>query len=235
MIFELSLANTIERLGTLEDCPDGVVDLSATIARINEYKKVVDQERTDTRSAVVRLTAALCEHMQVQLEVSDDETSSIENVCRRLALSILVAHMIRDSHLANRYENPLDAIANILPPRYMQRLELDLKSVPYWVSGPDSAGIIRASIDISGCACLGIAVTYLTEPDEEDEEENDSYIQFDGDEESIPLRRLFRRPDRDECPEPAGPVYPYDDNTWRAWYENHEPPHADDDDEERPL
>ena len=113
----------------------------------------------------------------------------------------------------------------------MQRLELDLKSVPYWASEPDSAGVIRASIDISGCACLGVAVTYLAEPDEEDEEENDTFIQFDGDEESIPLRRLFRRPDRDERQEPKDPVYPYDDNTWRAWYENHEPPFPDDDED----
>lgn len=234
MIFELSLAKTIEHLATLEVCPDGVVDLSATIAHINEYKKVVDQERTDTRSAVVRLTAALYEHIQVSLEGPSDEASSIENVCRRLALSVLMAHMIRDSHLANQYDTPLDAIANILPSRYMQRLELDLKSVPYWASEPDSAGVIRASIDISGCACLGIAVTYLAEPNEECDEEDDAFIQFDGDEESIPLRRLFRRPDRDERPELGGPVYPYDDNTWRAWHENHEPPLSEDD-EDRPI
>lgn len=229
MIFELSLANTIERLGTLEDCPDGVVDLSATIVHINEYKKLVDLNRSDTRSAVVRLTAALYEHMQVPLGEPDDEVSSIDNVCRRLALSVLMAHMIRDSHLANRYENPLDAIASILPSRYMQRLELDLQSVPYWASEPDSAGVIRASIDISGCACLGIAVTYSCEPDEEDEDEHDTFIQFDGDEESIPLRRLFRRSDREDRIEPEGPVYPYDENSWRAWHENNEPPFADDD------
>lgn len=235
MIFELSLANTIERLSTLEDCPDGVVDLSATIAHINAYKLVVNQSRTDTRSAIVRLLAALYEHIQVSLEVPDDEASSIEHICHRLALSILMTHIFRDSHLANRYENPLDAIENILPSHYMQRLELDLKSVPYWASEPDSAGIIRANIDISGCASLGIAVAHIVEPDEDDEEENDAFIQFDGDEESIPIRRLFRHRDRDERPESEGPVYPYDANTWRAWYENHEPPHADDDDEERPL
>jgi len=233
MIFELSLANTIERLSTLEDCPDGVVDLSATIAHMNEYKKVVDQGRSDTRSAVVRLAAALYEHIQVSLEVPDDEVSSIEHVCHRLALSILMTHIFRDSHLANRYENPLDAIENILPSRYMQRLELDLKSVPYWASEPDSAGIIRARIDISGCASLGIAVAHLAEPEEDDEEENDTFIQFDGDDESIPLRRIFRRRDRDDRPEPEGPVYPYDENSWRAWHENHEPPFADED--ESPL
>jgi hypothetical protein len=115
----------------------------------------------------------------------------------------------------------------------MQRLELDLKSVPYWASEPDSAGIIRASIDISGCASLGIAVAHLAEPDEDDEEENDTFIQFDGDDESIPLRRIFRRRDRDDRPEPEGPVYPYDENSWRAWHENHEPPFADED--ESPL
>jgi len=233
MIFELSLANTIARLSTLEDCPDGVVDLSATIVHINEYKKVVDQGRTDTRSAVVRLAAGLYEHIQVSLEMPNDEASSIEHVCHRLALSILMTHIFRDSHLANRYENPLDAIENILPSRYMQRLELDLKSVPYWASEPDSVGIIRASIDISGCASLGIAVAYIAEPDEDDEEENDTFIQFDGDDESIPLRRMFRRPDRDDRPEPEGPVYPYDENSWRAWHENHEPPFADED--ESPL
>jgi len=233
MIFELSLANTIARLSTLEDCPDGVVDLSATIVHINEYKKVVDQGRTDTRSAVVRLAAGLYEHIQVSLEMPNDEASSIEHVCHRLALSILMTHIFRDSHLANRYENPLDAIENILPSRYMQRLELDLKSVPYWATEPDAAGIIRASIDISGCASLGIAVAYIAEPDEDDEEENDTFIQFDGDDESIPLRRMFRRRDRDDRPEPEGPVYPYDENSWRAWHENHEPPFADED--ESPL
>jgi len=233
MIFELSLANTIERLSTLENCPDGVVDLSATIAHINAYKMVVNQSRTDTRSAVVRLTAALYEHIQVSLEVPDDEASSIEHICHRLALSILMTHIFRDSHLANRYENPLDAIENILPSHYMQRLELDLKSVPYWASEPDSAGIIRANIDISGCASLGIAVAHIPEPDEDDEEENDTFIQFDGDDESIPLRRMFRRRDRDDRPEPEGPVYPYDENSWRAWHENHEPPFADED--ESPL
>jgi len=233
MIFEVSLANTIERLSTLEDCPDGVVDLSATIAHINEYKKVVNQGRTDTRSAVVRLAAALYEHIQVSLEMPNDEASSIEHVCHRLALSILMTHIFRDSHLANRYENPLDAIENILPSRYMQRLELDLKSVPYWATEPDAAGIIRASIDISGCASLGIAVAYIAEPDEDDEEENDTFIQFDGDDESISLRRMFRRRDRDDRPEPEGPVYPYDENSWRAWHENHEPPFADED--ESPL
>ena len=235
MIFELSLANTIERLSTLEDCPDGVVDLSATIAHINAYKEVVDQGRTDTRSAVVRLTAALYEHIQVSLRLPDDEATSIERICHRLALSILMTHIFRDSHLANRYENPLDAIEKILPSHYMQRLELDLKSVPYWASEPDSAGIIRANIDISGCASLGIAVAHIAEPDEDVDEESESFIEFDGDEDSIPLRRLFRRIDRDDRPEPEGPVYPYDENSWRAWYENHEPPYADDDDEDRPL
>jgi hypothetical protein len=234
MIFELSLANTIERLGTLEDCPDGVVDLSATIAHINEYKKVFNQERTDTRSAVVRLTTALYEHLQAPSKVPDNETSSIENICHRLALSILMTHIstamqnrfrLRDSHLANRYKNPLYAIKNTLSSRYTHRLELDLKSVPYWASEPDSAGIIRASVDISGCACFGITVAYIAEPDEDDEEHNQTFIQS---------RRLFRRPDRDERPEPEGPVYPYDNNTWRAWYENHEPPLSEDD-EERPL
>lgn len=235
MIFELSLANTIERLSTLEDCPDGVVDLSATIAHINAYKMVVNQSRTDTRSAVVRLTAALYEHIQVSLEVPDDEASSIEHICHRLALSILMTHIFRDSHLANRYENPLDAIENILPSRYMQRLELDLKSVPYWASEPDAAGVVRASIDISGCASLAIAVAHIAEPDDDDDDEGDAFIQFIGDEESRPLRRLFPRHNHDERPEQEGPVYPYDDNAWRAWYENHEPPHAINDDEERPL
>ena len=234
MIFELSLANSIERLSTLEDCPDGVVDLSATIAHINAYKVVVNQSRTDTRSAVVRLRAALYEHVQVSLEVPDDEASSIEHICHRLALSILMTHIFRDSHLANRYENPLDAIENILPSHYMQRLELDLKSVPYWAREPDAAGVIRASIDISGCASLAIAVAHIAEPDDDDDDEGDAFIQFIGDEEPIPLRRLSPRHNHDERPEPEGPVYPYDDNAWRAWYENHEPPHADND-EERPL
>jgi len=233
MIFELSLANTIERLSTLEDCPDGVVDLSAIITHIDAYKKVVNQGRTDTRSAVVRLAAALSEHLHLPSKVPDDEASSIEQICHRLALSILMTFIFRDSHLANRYENPLDAIENILPSRYLQRLELDLKSVPYWVSESDSNGVIRASIDIAGCASLGIAVAYIAEPDEDDDEETDVFIEFDGDDESIQLRRHSRHRDRDDRPEPEGPVYPYDENSWRAWHENHEPPFTDED--ESPL
>lgn len=224
MIFELSLESTLKNLNIVDECPDGFVDLSAVIQHINNLKAVVAISRPDTRSGLLRLTTTIFDELRQSRTSCSDHATSLDYLCKEFTLALLIGELLSDNKPGLNFTSPQDVMNQVFGKAYMARLELELKSVPYWVIKSSTNGEDRAVIDVSGCATLARPVA--TVPKAGDDDNCEERIFFDGGWFTfIPKSRI----EPDHC-EPVGPEYAYDDKSWRSWWENLELPEVDDED-----
>jgi len=217
MIFDLSLKPTLAHLDAVETCPDGIVDLTAVLSYLREWSDKFSIEQSNSRSAVVRLVAAVFDTLVEEKPLMDEASEALDQLCRRLALSIVIAKFLCDASGNIDRGNPASVMNRLFGPIYMARLELDLKSVPYWLRESIGDGVERAYIDISGCPTISRSLFHATETrDNQDDPEN--YLARGA---WIELFRKIRE-DRAQLEENQ-PKYLYDASDWRPWWLNLEP------------
>jgi hypothetical protein len=228
MIFDLSLEPTLAHLDAVETCPDGIVDLTAVSSYIREWSDKFSIEYSNSRSAVVRLVAAAFDTLVEVKPLLDEASEARDELCRRLALSIVIAKFLCDASGSSDHGDPASAMNRLFGPIYMARLELDLRSVPYWLREPTGDGVDRAYIDISGCPTISrflspAAETGVTQLGSQSHFIRGAWIE------------LFRkiREDRAQLGDDE-PKYLYDATDWRPWWLNEELPNEleDDNDDE---
>lgn len=223
MIFELSHERTLACLTMVGDCPDGFVDLSAVLHYIHEWNAVFSVSRPDMRSALPRLITTIFDELLREHDQTDGGFSSIDRLCKKLALSIVMAGLFCDARFRRGFANPVEAMVKMFSEAFMVRLELELKSVPYWLVKSNDDRECRAYVDISGCATLARSVPALAMPTSENIGRERIYLEGAW----IQFIDKFRR--SRGLIEFDGPQYPFDDQSWRPWWLNQELPEVEDD------
>jgi len=218
MIFAITRDSTQAMLKRTYEAPDGMVDLSETAERLDGLTKEIICCDYARRSSTVDLIARLSEFaLSSKPEFADEEQRSVSEICAALATSILIAALLKGCNGIAGFDCPQDVLATELSPRLIDRLRMELKQVPFRYTNADDD---VAYIDLTGCSTLdGVLASHVFITPVEDSAELES---------DYPSPKVNLSEIRDRIvPDDPKDSNPYDDDDWRPWGLNNEPPLTD--------
>jgi len=218
MIFAITRDSTQAMLKRTYEAPDGMVDLSETAERLDGLTKEIICCDYARRSSTVDLIARLSEFaLSSKPEFADEEQRSVSEICAVLATSILIAALLKGCNGIAGFDCPQDVLATELSPRLIDRLRMELKQVPFRYTNADDD---VAYIDLTGCSTLdGVLASHVFITPVEDSAELES---------DYPSPKVNLSEIRDRIvPDDPKDSNPYDDDDWRPWGLNNEPPLTD--------
>lgn len=215
-----------ERLtGLLQDrhrAPDGIINLGGTVDHILRRMEGLKVDRFGFRSSTPLLIARLCEdsRLSVDSQPAEHETEyrEIYDLEVRLAQAICDARLLQLANAQEGYDSPRDALDAAFPNEFIEALRDQLQTIPFYLEESE-VGEMVADLDISSCSALSgaIAVNVFAVDDDGSE------IVFD----EKPNRKISFREILSQIEKNAD-ANPYDDDDWREWRDNYEPPFNDD-------
>jgi len=218
MKFRISSARQNALLHRHGHSPDGVIDLSMTVGHIVRRIKRMKIDRYGYRSSSPVLIAGLVEDSAFAAEcrppTRDAEQQANYDLTVQLADAIIGSRLLWLTNAEQGYDSPRDAIDDAFPPKFLEELCEQLRIVAYYIEDPDAAEPI-ADIDLSTCSLLtGPVASNVFAVDDEGAE-----FTF----EPKPNRKVSLRDILDSIAEDED-ANPYDDDDWRQWRDNNEPP-----------
>ena len=218
MIFAITRDSTQAMLKRTYEAPDGMVDLSETAERLDGLTKEIICCDYARRSSTVDLIARLSEFaLSSKPEFADEEQRSVSEICAALATSILIAALLKGCNGIAGFDCPQDVLATELSPRLIDRLRMELKQVPFRYTDADDD---VAFVDLTGCSTLdGVLASHVFITPVEDSAELES---------DYPSPKVNLSEIRDRIvPDDPEDSNAYDDDDWRPWGLNNEPPLTD--------
>lgn len=220
MIFTTTQDAVRESLANSRRCPDGLVDLGDVSIHLEILIQTIEKCDYGRRSSTVDLISRLVEVDLVQQSLQRDvdvQRRSVATLCAAIARAIMLAAILRASNSTDGFDSPSDALAHELHCELLKRLHTELRQVPYWFAD-DSHN--RAYVDLTGCSTLDgpLAVN--------------AFMTFDDEANMIPTDHKSQKVNLNDIrdrivPDDSGTANPYDDDGWRPWYSNFEPPLED--------
>ena len=202
--------------------PDGVVDLSGAVDHLIRRIGCLKFQRFAFRSAMPLIITRLVEDSAFASEVQPPAVD-VEHLLHyelevRLADAIVQARLLQLANGDDGFNSPQDAVNAAFSPAYLEALRQQLRIVAYYLSDPKKSVVI-ADIDLSSCSVISGALATNAFADDEDVER----IFFDEKTaRKISFRDLLNSIEKDEDENQ------YDDEDWRAWWDNNEPPFGKD-------
>lgn len=222
MRFQISLERQTILLKNRQRVPDGVIDLSGTVDHLIRQVGCLKLQRFSYRSAMPLIITRLVENSMFASEVQPlaigGEQRMHYDLEVRLAGAIVQARLLQLTNGDDGFNSPQDAVNAAFSPAYLDALRQQLRIVAYYLSDPKKSVVI-ADIDLSSCSVISGALATNAFADDEDVER----IFFDEKTaRKISFRDLLNSIEKDEDENQ------YDDEDWRAWWDNNEPPFGKD-------
>lgn len=220
--FQISLERQTNLLKDRQRVPDGVIDLSGTVDHLIRRIGCLKFQRFAYRSAMPLLIARLVEDSMFASEMQPP-TIDVEQQMRyglesRLANAILQARLLQLTNADDGFDSPQDAVDNAFSREYLEALREQLRIVAYHESDPEKAEVV-AVIDLSSCSVISGALATNAFAD-------DDHVEQTFFDEKTPRKISFRdilnsiKKDEEENQ--------YDNDDWREWWDNNEPPFGKD-------
>lgn len=222
MRFQISLERQTILLKDRQRVPDGVVDLSGAVDHLIRRIGCLKLQRFSYRSAMPLIITRLVEDSMFASEVQPLATGGEQQMRYdlevRLASAILQARLLQLTNGDDGFNSPQDAVNAAFSPAYLEALRQQLRIVAYYLSDPKKSEVV-ADIDLSSCSVISGALATNAFADDEDVER----IFFDEKTaRKISFRDVLNSIEKDEDENQ------YDDEDWRAWWDNNEPPFGED-------
>jgi hypothetical protein len=222
MRFQISLERQTILLKDRQRVPDGVINLSGTVDHLVRQVGCLKLQRFSHRSAMPLIITRLVEDSMFASEVQPlsigGEQQMRYDLEVRLAGAILQARLLQLANGDDGFDCPQDAVNAAFSPEYLEALREQLRIVAYHLSDPKKSEFV-ADIDLSSCSVISGALATNTFAEDDDVE------RFFFDEKTvhkINFRDILNNIKKDEDENQ------YDDEDWRAWWDNNEPPFGKD-------
>lgn len=221
MKFRISAFHQTQLLHHRERLPDGVINLSGSVDHIVRRVEQFKLDRYGYRSSTPVLIARLVEDSvlvaQAQSPECLTEKSATHQLEVQLAEAIINARLLKLTNAQDGYDSPRDAVEAAFPQVFLDALREQLRIVVYYIDESEPLASV-ADIDLSSCSVLtGAVATNVFAVDEEGAE-----IVFEEKQSpKISFREILDRIVEDKD------ANPYDDDDWRQWWDNNEPPFND--------
>lgn len=223
MRFQISLERQTILLKDRQRVPDGVIDLSGTVDHLVRQVGCLKLQRFSYRSAMPLIITRLVEDSMFASEVQPlaigGEQRMRYDLEVRLAGAILQARLLQLTNEDDGFNSPQDAVNAAFSPEYLAALREQLRIVAYHLSDPKKS-VVVADIDLSSCSVISGALATNAFAEDDDDVER---IFFDErTDRKISFKDLLNSIEKDEDENQ------YDDEDWRAWWDNNEPPFGED-------
>lgn len=197
--------------------PDGVLDLRKTLVYLDAIRAVVPGDDAYSRAVGPRLAGEI-----VELVAGGDRTDHADVVSRTLALAIFVTYVLRETNGVCQYTVPRQMVDRVFTTALLERMRLDLASVPIWHGVPEGPDRDDVYVDLAGCPTLApnLIVHHYSD---DDAALNRDQTSKDGVELRAPLEVStdceFEIVDSHEI-EVVDNSHDYDEGEWPGWEDN---------------
>jgi len=218
MRFDISLERQTALLKDRECVPDGVIDLSGAVDHLIRRIGCLNFQRFAFRSAMPLLISRLVEDSAFASEakppVEDVEQQARYELEVRLADAIVQARLLQLTNDTDGFDCPQDALNDAFSRIYVETLREQLCAVAYHIRETEKSTLV-ADIDLSSCSVLSgpLAINAFVNDDHVEQTLSDEKTVR-----KINLRDILDSIEKDDD------ANQYDDEDWRDWWENHEPP-----------
>lgn len=218
MRFDISLERQTALLKDRQRVPDGVIDLSGAVDHLIRRIGHLKFQRFAFRSAMPLIITRLVEDSTFASEAKpravDVEQQSQYELEVRLADAIVQARLLQLTNDADGFDCPQDAVNSAFSRAYLETLRKQLCTVAYHMRESDDSTLV-ADIDLSSCSVLSgpLAINAFVDDDRAEHKPFDETT----------TRKVNLRDILDKI-EKGDDENQYDDDDWREWWDNNEPP-----------
>jgi len=218
MRFNISLERQTALLKDRHRVPDGVIDLSGAVDHLIRRIGCLNFQRFAFRSAMPLIITRLVEDSafasEVQPPAVDGEQQMRYDLEVRLADAIVQARLLQLTNDADGFNCPQDAVDSAFSRVYLETLRKQLCTVPYHICEAKNSTLV-ADIDLSSCSVLSgpLAINAFVDDDHVEHTHSDEATTRKTNLRDI-LDRIEKGDDENQ----------YDDEDWREWWDNNEPP-----------
>jgi hypothetical protein len=218
MRFNISLERQTAMLKDRQRVPDGVINLSGAVDHIIRRIECLKFRRFAFRSSMPLVVTRLVEDAALASEVQAPGIEDDQQICHdlevRLADAIVQARLLQLTNEDHGFNCPQDALNRAFSSVYLGALRSQLCAVAYHIREERNSTLV-ADIDLSSCSVLSgpLAINAFV-----DDDLGEHTVSDEKTTRWINIRDILHRIEKNDDENQ------YDDEDWREWWDNNEPP-----------